>query len=389
GNEEYWPIGSAEGLPAGRWFLFDAAGKVLFWKDTENDEAHSSVNLYDLDGDGVPEMLGGTTSGNQVQAFDAAGAWRWRYILGNHHVATPAVDVLAPGQKPTVFGGSFDEYFRALGADGKLRWAFKAKSWIWSSPAVADLDGDGVKEVAFGSDEGAFYVLSATAPAVRWQATLGPDTAHIRASPALADLDGDGIREVLIGSPTGIFHCLDGRTGLAKWTFATGGEILSSAAVGDLDGDGRPEVVFGSADGSIYALRADGTLRWKASLGSAVYSSPALARRNPGAVLDVYAVSLAGRLVALRGTDGAVLSGFQAGAEVVASPVVADVDGDGRLEVFFQDRKGDMYDSNRGDLFWAVRDLGSSVAPYAREWPMFRGEPAHSGVYPGAAFGSP
>ena len=105
GNEEFFPLG---GGPSGRWFLFSSTGGAIFWKDTQNDEAHSSVNLFDLDGDGHPEMLGGTTSGNQLQAWDRLGRWLWRVILGNHHVSTPAADVLKPGEKPTVFGGSFD-----------------------------------------------------------------------------------------------------------------------------------------------------------------------------------------------------------------------------------------------------------------------------------------
>lgn len=389
GNEEYYPLGVGADLPMGRWFLFDASGKVLFWKDTENDEAHSSVLLYDLEGDGTPEMLGGTTSGNQLQAIGADGGFRWRYILGNHHLGTPAADVVAPGEKPTVFSGAFDTWLRAVdGPTGTLKWAFQAQSWIWSSPTVADLDGDGSKEVAFGSDEGQFYVISASSPTLKWKKVLGGLEDHVRASPAAADLDGDGRREVLIGAPTGVFHCLDGKTGATRWTFATGGEIVSSAAVGDLDGDGKPEIVFGSADGYLYALRSDGSLRWKSAAGSAIYSSPALARRNPGSVLDVYITTLGGLLMVVRGTDGAVLSRFNVGVEVVSSPVAADVDGDGRLEVFFQDRKGDLEATMRGDLFWAVRDLGSSVPPFSREWPMFRSDPAHTGVYGGAAPGA-
>jgi outer membrane protein assembly factor BamB len=204
----------------------------------------------------------------------------------------------------------------------------------------------------------------------------------VRASAGIADLNSDGIKEVLIGSSNGIFYCLNGKTGTTLWTFQTGGEIVSSAALGDLDGDGALEVVFGSADGFLYVLDGKGVLRWKKNLGSAVYSSPALARRGNDKRLDVYITTLAGRLAILRGTDGVLLGGFNVLAHVVSSPIIADIDGDGKLEIFFQDRRGDINSVMSGDRFWALRDINSSVSPYAREWPMFRRDPAHTGLYP-------
>ncbi|HBL18100.1 MAG TPA: hypothetical protein DD417_15445, partial [Elusimicrobia bacterium] len=390
GNEEFFPLGNPG--PAGRWFVFRPNGTVLFWKDTENDEAHSSVNLFDLDSDGKPEMLGGTTSGNEIQAFTGTGAWLWRFILGSHAISTPAVEVLTPGGAPRVFGGSFDTQFRAIdGKTGKLLWAYPAGDWIWSSPAVADLDGDGSREVVFATDgeqslrPGVLHCLDAATGKLRWKQPLSQ---FVRASAAVADVDQDGVREVLIGSDDGVFRVFSGKDGTLEWSFATGGEILSSAAVGDLDGDGLPEIVFGSADGKVYALTGRGAIAWTRDLGAPVYSSPALARRVPGARLDVYAAAWDGSLHILSGADGRRLGGAFVGPYLASSPSVADIDGDGKLEVVLQDRTGDDAD-NQGDVFWALRDQESSVAPFAREWPMFRGAPAHTGVYAGAAAPAP
>ncbi|MBI5622432.1 MAG: PQQ-binding-like beta-propeller repeat protein [Elusimicrobia bacterium] len=388
GNEEYWPITGTPNVQ-GRWFLFGSQGSVVFWKNTENDEAHSSVNLFDLNGDGVPEMLGGTTSGRELQAWDGQGRWIWRHLLDGHHLSTPAVDILEPGTDPMVYGGSFDNYFRCVnGRTGLLAWKFKAETWIWTSPAVGDLDGDGRKEVAFGTDQLTigrpnFYVLDAASGTVRWTASLG---GHMRASAALWDTDGDGVLEVLVGAPDGVFRALDGKTGAPHWTFKTGGEIVSSAAIGDTDGDGKLEIVFGSSDGKLYALTPDGRVKWTADLGSPVLGSPALARRRPGAGLDVYVTAAAGNLFILSGADGRILSGFGTGAGVVSSPVVGDVDGDGKLEVFFQDRAAENTGDMAGDLFYALRDLGSQVPAFAREWPVFRCNAAHTGFcHPAAA----
>ena len=63
-------------------------------------------------------------------------------------------------------------------------------------------------------------------------------------SPALADLDGDGRREIIVGSLAGYvyaWHC-EGRL-VEGWLPKAQQGITSSPAVGDLDGDGRPEVI--------------------------------------------------------------------------------------------------------------------------------------------------
>ena len=107
-----------------------------------------------------------------------------------------------------------------------------------------------------------------------------------------------------------------------------------------------------------------------------------MARRHPGSLLHVYVATMSGDLDVLSGMDGSLVSRLAIGYEIASSPVVGDVDGDGKLEVFFQDRRADVLSVMEGDVFWAVRDEASSVPPFAREWPVFRGDPAHTGVYP-------
>ncbi|MBF0105465.1 MAG: VCBS repeat-containing protein [Deltaproteobacteria bacterium] len=385
GNEEYRPLG-ANG-PKGRWFMFKADGAVEFWKDTNNDEAHSSVNLFDVTGDGLYEMLGGTTSGNQVQVLTGKGNFHWKYNVMGHSISTPAVALMYDGGSPKVFDGAFDGRVRSIdGLTGKLDWTFYTSQRIWSSSAVDDLDGDGYKEIVIANDGNGYtdsllYCLDAETGKLNWKQKLGK---AVRASSALADVDKDGILEVLIGDVTGKFRAFSGDTGELEWSFTTGGDITSSAAVGDLDGDGSLEIVFGSKDGRVYALNGNGLLVWSYDIKSAVHSSPALANRGHGGRLDVYVTTMSGKLAIINGKTGNLISSFSVGYAIVSSPVVADVDGDKKLEVFFQDRRGDSF-GNKGDIFHAIRDLKSNVEPYAREWPMFMSNAAHTGVYMGTS----
>ncbi|MBI5148943.1 VCBS repeat-containing protein [Candidatus Pacearchaeota archaeon] len=77
---------------------------------------------------------------------------------------------------------------------------------------------------------------------------------EINSSPALADLDGDGKLEVIIGSDDGKVYAWHHDGSLVDgWPQQTNGWVRSSPAVADLDGDGDTEIIVGSGDGKVYA----------------------------------------------------------------------------------------------------------------------------------------
>src|SRR5437588_8032561 len=65
---------------------------------------------------------------------------------------------------------------------------------LHSSPAVADLDGDGRPEIVVATHPGLLYVLRfdghSLSVAPGWPRAVG---AHLGSSPAIGDLDGDGV----------------------------------------------------------------------------------------------------------------------------------------------------------------------------------------------------
>ena len=153
------------------------------------------------------------------------------------------------------------------------------------------------------------------------------------ASPAFADLDGDNRNELIVATADGTVHAYrpDGseasgwpvrgdslplHTGGAA--FASGavspdasrGAFLASPAVGDLDRDGVPEVVAADYEGRIYAWNADGTRRWARSTRLEWSGRP----------LQPFDE-------ARKGERNRTQRGF------IGSPVLADLDGDERLEV--------------------------------------------------------
>src|SRR4051812_43962666 len=114
----------------------------------------------------------------------------------------------------------------------------------FSSPGLADLDGDGRLEIVapFYST----FVFDANGrPLGKGTATKG----RVYAPGVVADLDGDGTREIVVGGNEGTVAAYDLAGGRlqAKWTASTcsGGQCPEARgmAAADLDGDGRSEVV--------------------------------------------------------------------------------------------------------------------------------------------------
>ena len=114
----------------------------------------------------------------------------------------------------------------------------------YSSPAVADLDGDGQPDVIWGSS-GDVVALRGDNGNLKWRAS---SSNRVWADIAVADLTGDGTPEVIVGRAGDELTVYD-RFGGVVWTrnpFGVG--ETRTLAVADLDNDGRREIIVGRAD---------------------------------------------------------------------------------------------------------------------------------------------
>lgn len=215
-----------------------------------------------------------------------------------------------------------------------------------AAPAVADLDGDGTRELvvpgdvyncAIGDPEGDLYYLPwiLRRDRTRWSgsgfdwtvlpppgasgAALTQDFSVIESSVSnavLADLDGDGRKEILFASYDGKLHAwwLD-KTEKHSWPYDVPGSGIRFAAepvVADLDNDGCAEVLFTSYPekrdnlvGQLHVLNCRGELLhalnlpaprgddWNGGLGA-----PTLANIDADADLELVAGTAQSGLVA-------------------------------------------------------------------------------------------
>ncbi len=130
----------------------------------------------------------------------------------------------------------------------------------YSSPAVADIDGDGQAEVVWGAYD--VVSLNGATGALEWRAQSGQ---RVWPGVVVADLTGDGTLEVVVGR-SGNQLTVYNRFGTVVWTRNPfdDGEVRT-LAVADLENDGTLEIVVGRASGGdtrqLNVYEPDGSVR--------------------------------------------------------------------------------------------------------------------------------
>lgn len=360
-----------------------------------------------LDGPGRPPTIvvgsgTNTSTVGEVEAFRANGTPRFvfRVPRRNHTwlgvFSSPAIgDVTGNGQPDIVFG-SWDHDVYALTPQGRLvrGFPYDAADTVWSSPALYRPPGSRADDIYIGEDASGLdgcrggwiedlHVVPGRGPVPRWR-HCEPET--IWSSPAIGVLDETGRAAVVVGTgygygkpfPAGANHLYayyaDNGAPVPGWPVAMAGATSASPAIGPLRPGGPPAVVesarVGTTRTQVAAWSGAGHRLWSRTVPGTspwLLSSPVLVPLLRHAANDVLVGTQAG-LYALDGATGSPLYGtlrHPVTCPATASPVVVDATG-WRLAV----------------------PCGSRVVGYPLPvtpeippaWPMFRQNPAHTGL---------
>ena len=212
-----------------------------------------------------------------------------------------------------------------------------------SGIAVGDLDGDGWGEIVTGQDSNRMIVFSHEGNFL-WSSPVIPG-GILRGSPAIADLDHDGLSEIVIGAT------VLNADGSIRWSGSAGTAnpgLGPVSVVADLDMDGSPEVIAGRT-----AYRQDGQVYWNANYYFGVQDGyPAVGNFDTDPYPEIVVVS--GGAIYLIQHDGKTSwgRGIPGGSFTSGQPTVADLDGDGVPEIGVAGFLNYVVFKADGSVFW-------------------------------------
>jgi uncharacterized repeat protein (TIGR01451 family) len=359
---------------------------------SNNDSWVSSVALADIDGDHALEILASTTNNATT-------------LPGDGENPPPIPNLYAWHADGSLVTGNWPNWHTVAGFYGTI--------------AAGDLNGDGIADVIAGRDHHYLNAYSSAGISITgWpiQTFLNSNSGnyqtdyrvvHGSSAPILADLDGDGKTEcivvgfedgpgnsvVILNSALLVFEP-DGKRRVGWESAALGNGILDNhdpsfltPAVADLDNDGQLEIIVTTFDGWIRAYKENKTVLWAYNYAQGTSLSPTepvIGDINGDGRLEIlfgtFVTSLSDLhyngpvgLWALK-ADGTVMPGFPLPVPtpgIRGAPTLADLDGDGKLEIMAASREGEVF----------VWDTLTTYDPSQLPWPTGRHDLRRSGTY--------
>ncbi len=267
-----------------------------------------------------------------------------------------------------------------------------------SSPKMADIDGDGVRELLYPTAAGELHVIKMT--------PKGP--VELWGKPFVTDPE-DGLKP---NPPPGVpsYLTAKGYQGGVDPNLGREAITTSAPAIGDIDGDGKPEIVFTTYAGTVHVVGSDGNEKpgWpkrlpdvpscsldpstptpqpcmgeQSHIARGAFAAPVLVDMTGSGHLDIIQAAFDGN-VYVWDKDGNNVPGFpvaigykgpldttmQPTARVFTTPAVADFNGDGIPDILVGSNQKLGNGGGTGAVYLVDGRGTKAPSVYFKDWPV-------------------
>ena len=311
---------------------------------------------FDIDGDGTCEITGGNLNSFYCLRSQKE-ALRWCYKTFGEITSAPIFEKIDNDRIYDIIFSSTDGNLYAVSGDsGALIWKFRSDGRLFASPML--FEGN----IIAVSDKGTVYSLE-TGSALKWKYETGERTLL---SPCMAGLL---FPKVIALSNSGTVTAIDFFTGSLKWKKKLDGRFFAEPVSIVSDKRHSENIYVISEKGTLTRLNGDGAETGREELGARVLVSPAIAPLSKGGPAGLFVVSAEkkhflieeqGLKVLWRKAPGGIIRKF----ELLSDPVSLDLDSDGRQDFICGSEGPVLYavSGKTGDVIGRVKASDSFCA---------------------------
>lgn len=383
----------------------------------------ASPEYADIDGDNDLDLYVGNSLGN-IAVFKNDGSWNFTF---DGFLQANGTDIQVTYDSSPIFAdldkdGDLDLYVGQMGeeevSDGRIKvytndgsGNFEDAGYLTaggttinldrnSNPEFADIDKDGDLDLYVGSYQGTISIFTNDgsgnlSPAGFMQAGGTNIDVGDYASPSIDDVDDDGDLDLYVGEADGYFRIFlndgSGNFSSAGILQADGEDLdcgyMSSITFANIDDDGDLDLVVGTSTGNIRTFENDGSENFSSieflkahgtEISVGYFAKPEFADIDKDGDFDLFVGNYYGTIDFFRNDGSGKLSsegflkadGFEILEPYGTTPAVADVDGDGDLDLFVGTKYGELkvfINDGSGNFSAAGDFLADGVAPNLAE----------------------
>ena len=345
----------------------------------------SAIYVDDINEDGLGEIIvEGYIEGNQDLVFDSnlyllntsSGTLKTISPLTVHQSTNVmkmpdpvAGNIVGDNKLEIISGDKTSQNLYAWDSDGVRLPGFPINlaGNLFSTPALADIDNDGLLEIAIGCDGNQVYLIKGNGTILKQFAVGGA----VHSQPIFGNFDDDTDLEIAVTSRDNKVYAFnqDG-SNVSGWpqSITPFGVMFlyNSPAVGDIDNDGRDEIIVAATvDGNIYggkviAFDSDGSVLWTGATYYNAYSSPVIGNIDQDTDIEIIVVSV--YKIFTFEHDGTPKWTAPIGeTSMMGTPQLIDITGNGIDEIFFTTRNGIVHGMYSNGTFFMQENAYSQI----------------------------
>ena len=342
----------------GNVFVMDYMGELLHTFSTDN-QIWGSPSIVDLNNDNNKEIII-TSKDQSLYILSNQAELITEYDAGQYLLGTPAIgDIDEDLELEIIFGGYSNQgKIFAINMDGSNvpNFPIAINEKIQKGVALADIDGNNLDDIVFGTDSGNIYLLYDSGE-IGFSVQTDDD---VRCAPIIIKMVDEYL--IVSGSRDDNLYAIYSN-GEIKFSYTTNGKIDGSPIA--IEHNNQIIIFFGSADGHLYAIDTNGQdlSGWPIYVGNAIESAPSISDFDGDGNPEIVVTSSSNDLK-IYNFDGTIYKDIPIIFEFPFSgnPEIKDIDLDGDLEIFVG--------STSGMISVDIKDINGDFNQY---WNQFRG----------------